>query len=221
MAAFRTLGEIQRQANAMDTQTSLIQQQMNAGKEAIAASKASADAAKATAEAAIDSNEITKATAELARQSLVLTHRPRLIIRNVVVPDFVTIPSAFPIRIRGELRITNVGTGPAQVVSAVAEVVISGAWPNQPIMPRVEHDAEIVFSLAPGVYKTRSFQSDRDIDRGEYDRIFNGMPAIYIQGYIGYSDDMGNFRSTSFCRWWYNRRFVPPEHDNGDLENAD
>lgn len=200
--ALRTLRAIRRQAEIAN--------------ESLSAEKAAADA--------------TKVQSELSQKTLVLTQRPKLIVRNVVVkPLGITPEWNTPIfqpghSVEGEFQVVNVGGTPATIFQ-------SGCWVfwNQVALPMhrpYDHLGQtnpVRGVLQPGTSFVGSFMSERPMDEHAAEIWQAGNQwHLYIMGWIEYKDDLGFVRRTAFCRQFdvrRGRRFFAV--DDPDYEHAD
>jgi hypothetical protein len=170
---------------------------------------------------------LTQESIDLTKQTLTLTYRPRLHVRNVVLR-----PPLFECGqlIHGQFYVSNVGGISACVVESHCEVLwdinglpmerpYEGKRGNNPIGKNVV--------IAPGASYPGLFQSESTYEikevRGE-PGIFAGG-RLYVMGWIDYVDDLKVRRRTAFCRQYlYNpdahgvRRFYPVEDPDYEYE---
>lgn len=151
--------------------------------------------------------EATERTVEFTRQSLILSQRPRIEVRRIVINadivdgllNFANV-NQIPEEVTGTFEIVNTGSTTARVVAMECRVFL---WEQIPAaISRTPLDFIRIepIKLLPGVYGTRTFRGsiaalDIYIAHGE-----NRSLCVYIVGLVGYEDELGNYRSTSFCR---------------------
>lgn len=205
--ALRTLRAIRRQANIAN--------------ESLSAERAATEAAKASADAA-------KGQAELSQKTLVLTQRPKLIVRNIVVktpgdPLRQTAPFQPGYSVEGEFEVVNIGGTPATITASGCSVF----WDDAPLpmhrpYARNSPTNPVSGNLQPGTSVSGRFMSDTPMDQQATAILQASMHwAIYVMGWIEYKDDLGFIRRTAFCRRYdaNRRRFFPV--DDPDYEHAD
>jgi hypothetical protein len=173
----------------------------------------------------------------------VLTHRPKLIVRNVVVRP----PYAEPelmldelfqagARIGGTLHIANTGGSRATIKRAYQRVFVyefaggtggSGPLPMEPPYEGLRENANPAKSvLLPGESTIMEIRSEQPLTDTQVPLIHYAIGAdqckIYALGWIEYSDDSGTvIRRTAFCREYdpLECRFKPVK--NCDYEHAE
>jgi hypothetical protein len=148
----------------------------------------------------------TRKTAEATRQSILLTHRPKLIVRNVVSPQLETLyPNLSPEEalrsnagnwFEGYFQVANIGGTPAVIQSIHSNILIDGTLP----MKRIYNINQInKIRLEAGESKqidlTRIQVSAETQGLLARDRIY-----VYVIGLIAYTDGLGIRRETAFCR---------------------
>ena len=206
--ALRTLRAIRRQAEIAN--------------ESLSAERTATEAAKASADAA-------KAQAELSQKTLVLTQRPRLIVRNVVVkplgltPEWNTPIFQRGYSVEGEFQVVNVGGSRATISASTCCVFWDGA-PLPMHLPYATQNPNnpITGELQPGMSLTGAFISDKPMDQHAIEILQASMHwALYVMGWVEYKDDLGFIRRIAFCRKYdaERRRFFPV--DDPDYEHAD
>jgi hypothetical protein len=185
------------------------------------------------ANAAINQAKEAKRQADVAVDEFRLTHRPKLIVRNVVLPV------GFTLKLEGgSFDVANVGDMPAHITNAHCEVLITEALPM-----RRPYEENHIGNIRADFLKVSSGSDVRleipdvvTLDGTQYTDIQNAIEiaeklntlpteirrSVYIVGYVRYVEiGHQNPRRTVFARIFdYRlRRFVPIEH--GDYEYAD
>ena len=184
------------------------------------------------AEATILNTEAAAKQALLLEKSFVFTHRPKLIVRNVVmkrgIADGEDDPFYENAHLAGQFYVQNVGDTRATVVE-------SGCWvfwkhKEQPLsgLPMMRpyegkngnNPVSVGMTLQPGEALTAIFQSD-DFLASEAQRVREGNWPLYVMGWIEYADDAGTRRRTAFCRKFdkARRRFFA--ESDPDYEHAE
>ncbi len=189
-------------------------------------------ATEIAANAARQSADAAKQYAEIASRQLVLTQRPKLIARNIVIeqPDMSELtvaqqvtPSLYFI---WRLVVSNIGGTPATITDAGSWIyAVSGELPME--RPYDRHgvgNAKVVpDNLSPGEQGVLKIGlAVEDVEGGhDFRSIVPRQLHIHVMGWITYADDIGVTRRTSFCRrWdWEEQRFLPV--DNPDYEHAE
>ena len=212
-AALKTLRAIKEQAR-------IARVGLSATRIAANAARASANAAVESNKLTIKSNEITKDATELTRQSIALTHRPKLIVRHVIVrPPEATSPQdlggvaavAHTLASNGgQLHIVNIGDSAAKITRIHSEMFQGERLPMAPPYdekPGQDRD----LSIAPGAYFYLPFPSERYVQQTSMVRVDNGWEHFWALGWIEYTDSVRTLRRTAFCRKWLNEQaqFVP------------
>lgn len=182
-----------RQAKLMGRQSKIIEESLSVAKE-------SANAARIQA--------------ETMRQELILTQRPKLRVRNIVMPE---LRDSHPQEVRpsGEFYIVNIGGAPATItaVGCWVEYLPTGLpmerpydyeSPNclDPVSRKIQAGQSLLVKFADGRPRWKNSWS-----------IFSPIQnrPLYVLGYVEYVDDIGTPRRTSFCREY---------HAQGDCHTA-
>ena len=161
--------------------------------------------------------------AESAEKQLRLTVRPKLVVRNVVLPLHLE-------TLDGTLDVANVGAGVATVIKAHAEIHIrpTGDLPDLPNVHDYSQPASVKLpentQIHPGADRRLSipsftlpaddhqaFQTIRNMQKASGGTAEgNPLETIYIVGYVCYTDTSDIRRSTTFCRRYdkYKRRYL-------------
>ena len=187
-----------------------------------------------TLNATKETTESVKIQAETMQKELVLTQRPKLRIRDVIIPD---LRDRFPKNKipNGEFYIVNVGGTPAKITNVGCWV----EWLSGGLPMKKPYDGEspncpnaVSTKLQAGQGFPLKFIDNRHTWERAWDYIFMGsgdMP-LYVMGYVEYIDDIGTPRRTTFCRQYRwpegeihelgrERRFFPV--DDSDYENEE
>jgi hypothetical protein len=202
--------DVRRQANAMESQLDVMRGQ-------VALAQRSVDVANTNAQAALD-------TATATKQSIILTHRPKIMLRNVDVPHIEHGGYG-----DGTLWATNVGDTVAHVFKFDAMWFVGEHLPMRNPYARAEPTKTNIKNIQPG--SSQHFDLPAIVfpqdDQLTWHRAIHQEPRIpepthlFLIGVVKYRDDLDNLRRTGFCRR-YNRqtgRFEPV--DDPDYEHAD
>jgi hypothetical protein len=172
--------------------------------------------------------------ADIARDTLVLTQRPKLIVRNIVLNSPLQDPPLGPdpwfyqgARIAGQFYVVNVGGTPAEITRSGCWIIWKDKEQALPELPMrrpyegQEGSNPVLGALRPGESKSGTFQSD-DFLTNEYDRVRGGNWPLYVLGWVDYVDERKVKRRTAFCRKYdpHRRRFFAVENDP-DYEHAE
>ena len=176
----------------------------------------------------------TKKANDLARKTLLITQRPALRLRNVVVQNarqsgMSSDPTLFRQNqyVSGQFYVSNNGGSKAAVTESLCMVWWNqGELPNQ--RPYEGHNGNNPIAVGTviepgGVGITVGFSSDRPLGN-EATRIWQGSDLwrLYVMGWIEYSDEVPVTRRMAFCRVFSvsdGRRFVPvqnPDYEHGE-----
>jgi hypothetical protein len=183
-----------------------------------------------TSKALAEAQRSNTASEALTRESLVLSHPPRIVVRNIEMDDMIFrfrgIPGGpqGPIPATGTARLFNKGGSTAHVTAWCCHVFLYEVLPMKLPFGQPEIAPERPVDLPAGKFGTMPFPTtQRDsITIPELFQIANGPVGIYVMGVIVYGDDFGNLRTTSFCREWRRgqQRFEPVV-DNPDYEDTE
>jgi hypothetical protein len=210
-AARDAANEAKRQANALDT---------------------TLKETKKIAEAAISNTEAAKKQASLLEKSFLFTHRPKLIVRNVVIKRGIADGKDDPFYenalLAGQFYVQNMGDSRATITESGCwlywkqnEVSLPGLPMRRPYEGKNGNNPLSVGAvLLPGESLTAIFQSD-DYLMTEAQRVREGNWPLYVMGWIEYKDDAGTQRRIAFCRKYdgSKRRFV--SETDPDYEHAE
>ncbi|MDP3719336.1 MAG: hypothetical protein Q8T13_16365 [Acidobacteriota bacterium] len=162
--------------------------------------------------------DAAKVSADVAKETMLLTHRPRLIVRNVVVDGFdqgILDDKLTNCRV----LIANTGTTKATLIKAHAEWLFAKHLPMENPVSKVHHPDQDPAVMGAGAIRT--------INMGEFSFDFDGhltifgegephprAPKIFVIGYVKYKDDLGILRRTYFGRQFdrVKRRFIEVDH---------
>lgn len=176
----------------------------------------------------------TRAATHLTRESLILAHRPKLIVRNVAMDreeaifKWQTVPAGtkpvpLPVQLTGTLRVVNVGNSVAHVTAWQCQVLIAAQLPTRSPLPVLTSSLPTPVTLASGVYGTMTFPTSPqpDITDEQLIGLYAQKLNLYVLGQIVYEDGLHNIRTTWFCRKGvYDSTRLTPEKDS-DYESAD
>ncbi|MGA3054195.1 MAG: hypothetical protein ABSD63_08310 [Candidatus Korobacteraceae bacterium] len=166
---------------------------------------------------------IIKRQTDITEQTLLLTHRPKITIRNIVIPELTKLNRQSPMNqwsaaLVGYYTLANVGG-----FSATIQNVVDGIWAEKglpmerPDRGRPERGIGVI--LAPGESTEISFNVVLGAD--DACRIIDGDFAVYILVQVIYVDNSKVVRKTSACRKFdlTEQRFT--RVDDPDYEYAD
>jgi hypothetical protein len=168
-------------------------------------------------------------SAKAAKDSIILSHRPKIIVRNVTA----TIDPLGPEHsIQGTLQIFNSGNTSANIFTVTKKVWIGNTLPMAfPYDTSGGEKRQVrTFRLLPGKFATEPFSLENKYDfpndssdRGtsNFALFRSGNLKVYVMGEIAYQDDLDNQRITRFCRHYQTDkgRFIPV--DDPDYECVD
>jgi hypothetical protein len=165
--------------------------------------------AKESNELTRDSNTQTQQSVALAKRTLALTQRPRLIVRNVELDEMGSLLEGEPVDVAGTLQIYNGGGSKARVAVIACKLFAFDKLPTK--VPFESSDFQSLdIELAPGIYETRSFGFGASGYK-TFAGIVGKTTGLYLMGEMVYSDDSGLRRTKRFCRLfdWEKERFLP------------
>jgi hypothetical protein len=141
---------------------------------------------------------LTRRAVTLARDEFVSTHRPKLIVREILMLEHID-----PIRVR--FVIANSGTTKARIIESHVEIQYLSANILLPLQP-VEYANEIgATRLKPG---SRIFHehSNTIVEHPEdFQPNQPGDTYLYFRGFIVYAGSSGTLYRTGFCRRYNSR----------------
>jgi hypothetical protein len=171
-----------------------------------------------------------KRQAELTRASLILTQRPRIIIRNIALDDprlLVEVPrhGTDSVTISGTFYVSNIGGTPGTITENHSEILVFERPAALPMKRPYEGKTggRVSITLTSGQSAPITFPAEgRELTRLERISIEHGTMTLHIIGWVAYADDMGNERRTAFCRRWdyILQRFIAI-NDDPDYEHAE
>jgi hypothetical protein len=168
------------------------------------------------------------AAVELTRRTFLLSHRPKLIVRNIGVASAGQ-PRIVLEKMPEELAqvrffVANVGGVVGTITSWCGRVFINERLPlDSPCGTQTATNVHI--PLSPGVDKQLEFRlgtaEDLWVRNTQPEQLNTGKRFLWVMGWIEYTDELGNSRRSAFCRQWdpSSLRFVPVA--DADYEHAD
>jgi hypothetical protein len=178
--------------------------------------------------AALRTLGVIKRQTKITEDTLVLTQRPRIYVRNFYfselkgtgaayyVPNGITNASVCS----GQFYIVNSGGTPAYIKEIYCEAYTAKFLPmRRPYEGKIGDQG--TKKLLPGQSITWLFALTEPLDSLSVRSIADNKTGFYVLGWIGYTDDLGIYRITAFCREYSvtSNRFMPV--DNSDYENYD
>jgi hypothetical protein len=149
--------------------------------------------------------ETRKAT-NLTREALILTQRPKLIVRNIVIPELERMKPDTPNELldyllRGRFYVANVGGIMAEIreVHSQLYIVDNAALPMECPYESVAGSAMKNTWISPGT-ALPILMDQITLTVSDFAKIVHRLTSVYIMGFVLYSDDLGNVRQTAFCR---------------------
>jgi hypothetical protein len=202
-----------------------LEQLAGAAADNAAAANKNAEFSRLNAVAAEQNAVAAKASADVSEKTLVLTQRPRIVVRAFYFSEPTGVGGVYrvPKRIEagsfctGQFYIENCGGTDARIREIYSEVYIAENLPmKRPYEGKVGSKEEQ--TLRPGTSAFHRFGRMEPLDAQTATDV---TKHFYVLGYIGYTDDLAIYRTTAFCRR-YNAtkdRFLPV--DDPDYEYAD
>jgi hypothetical protein len=181
------------------------------------------------------STQEMKATTDILKKTLVLTQRPRIVVRAFYFSEMRGVGGITHVTNRiesgsfctGQYYIENCGGTDARIREIYSEVFISDKLPmKRPYEGKIGSKEEK--TLRPGTSTFYLFGRMEPLEDSVAQalnvrrEIIGARPqSFYVLGWIGYTDDLGIYRVTAFCRRYdlTKDRFVPV--DDPDYEYAD
>jgi hypothetical protein len=190
---------------------------------------------------AYQAREMTRTTKEMqagsdvARKTLVLTQRPRIVVRAFFFSEIRGVGGITHVSNRieagsfctGQYYIENCGGTDARIREIYSEVYIAENLPMRRPYEGKEGSKEEK-TLRPGTSAVYLFGRMTPLEDSTHQSLISPRNVIgsnakffYVLGWIGYTDDLGIYRITAFCRRYdlAKDRFVPV--DDADYEYAD
>lgn len=169
------------------------------------------------------------ASAEHARAAIILTHRPRLTVRFLLMPETV-ITIGDDMCLAGTLAAFNTGNTKATLTRTCSEIIVSEHLPARPKYEGSDGEPLGNIELAPGQSTHINFPSSGPMkigfpefkaigDRRDLGRIENSVPIpgvenLFVIGWIEYLDSAERPRRVGFCRRYHSGRFeIVHDHD--------
>jgi len=158
-----------------------------------------------------ESNFNTRTGTDLTRQSLVLSHPPRVVVRNIEITprifDFRSAPGGVtqgPVMVTGTARLFNKGGSTAYVTGWCCHVFLFDVLPMKLPFSPPESDLGLSVALPPGKFGTMPLPTGQrgPIEVAEMYQLGCGTRGIFVMGEVIYRDEFLNIRTTSFCREW-------------------
>jgi hypothetical protein len=181
------------------------------------------------ANAARDNAIAAQKYAGIAERTLILTQRPKLVVRNVVIEQVRPFATVQPLElfapgqhVNGHLYVTNVGGSKATIqFYSCRGLPIQGGLPMERPDEGFQGIPPTVSTLESGESHRFEFSSEQVGNEGPLIRQGNNGWAFYVMGWIQYSDDIGTLRRTLFCRRWgvVERRLFPVKDPDYEQEN--
>lgn len=159
----------------------------------------------------------TRKAANAARDSIILAHRPKIIVREIEIPEAETLSTVGRghsrgteefrqilasykpeiTQLSGSFRITNKGTTTATISLMNAIIYLGHELPN--VNPCFKNELQQTALLTPGTTGRINFDP-RPVTSEEVAAILNGQLLIYAIGKIVYTDALKGSRRTGFAR---------------------
>jgi hypothetical protein len=161
-------------------------------------------------------------------KTLVLTQRPRIVVRNFYFSEPRAVGGVYhvPKEIEagsfcsGQFYIVNLGGTQATTQEIYCTVFLAQSLPMKRPYEGLEGSTEKKI-FQPGQSVPYLFGLKTPLDEATANEIYHYGINLCVLGWIGYTDDLGIWRITAFCRQYdtFKKRFVPV--DNTDYENSD
>ena len=161
-------------------------------------------------------------------KTLVLTQRPKIVVRNLYFSEPRAVGGVYQVPkeieagsfCTGQFYIVNLGGTQATTQEIYSTVFLAQSLPMKRPYEGLEVSTEKK-TFQPGQSVPYLFGLKTPLDEATVKQIFTYQIYLYVLGWIGYTDDLGIWRITAFCRQYDTtvNRFVPV--DNRDYENSD
>jgi len=169
----------------------------------------------------------TRTATGLTRETIVLTQRPKVIVRNVSVfaedPGAALFEAGKSVSLKGSIFLVNVGNTAAHIIGASSGVFRDVLPMIPPYMGSLGSIIDI--DLKPGNGTPWHFETilPQVTDSDIYRKLRESSIPVYVLGRITYSDQLGTIRITGFCRQWNaaTKRFSDLNSPDPDYEYAD
>ncbi|MGA2136897.1 MAG: hypothetical protein ABSH50_31795 [Bryobacteraceae bacterium] len=172
-----------------------------------------------------------KEQGKIANSTLVLTHRPKLVVRHVIIIEpnrgmrfnakrAGEFPFAAEKTVMARLQVVNIGSSMATVTNSYRRIYVGGAPQGLPMEPPYEVPPGSAFlesqlELKPGQATAGNFcgagPSLQQIQHHYAGKRKGGQSlsipetdqiGLYVLGFVDYTDELGLSRRTAFCRWY-------------------
>jgi hypothetical protein len=176
---------------------------------------------------------ILKRQTEIINRTLVLGNRARLAVRDVTLNDDKRLinyrqipggPSSEPLS--GSVLTVNIGGTDAYLVEEYSEIIFRHTGAPLRVGDNRFHGRPLGHVRLPPGMNTRGIgfstsAGDPILDTVLLNRIRERELEVFLLGWVGYRDELGNYRQTSYCRKWdlESMRFIGTS--DPDYENAD
>lgn len=172
-----------------------------------------------------DAGNAAQASADAARQAIVLTHRPKLIVRAIRIPELGQVLSghthlsAPPQNLSLAFHIVNIGGTPARLIGIDTGFTLGAELATYPEYYDGQPSENPNVTFGPGEVHN-VFGAPTEVTAAQIHAIMNHQ-AFYVVALLTYRDDLGQNRHTGVGRRYeyQQSRFVPI--DNPDYEYAD
>jgi hypothetical protein len=138
-------------------------------------------------------------SADAASAAIVLTHRPRLTVRQFGFDGLITFDDSPPHVLNGACYLANNGATPASVALVNATFFVGDMLPL--LNPCTGHPAVAPKVIQPGEMVLLSFLPF-SISKHDERGVLTGRLRLYAIGNIVYSDDRQNVKRMGFARSW-------------------
>ncbi|MBZ5607717.1 MAG: hypothetical protein LAP38_05625 [Acidobacteriia bacterium] len=157
--------------------------------------------------------EATQKATELTRQSILLTHRPKLVVRRVVLPDHeikdgrprpLEPPLQEGVVPHGSFYVSNIGDTPATVRRYYSQIVLAERLPMISMQSPAEgfQSREENIKVVAGASEPINFPTVGYPALGRMERVNQEDEHIWLLGWIEYTDELVTTRRVDFCRRW-------------------
>jgi hypothetical protein len=136
----------------------------------------------------------------LFRKELILTQRPKMRVRNIIITN----PIDMGKPIEGRLTIVNVGGTPAKKINvgcwARRELKGKHRWSGEKPYKENDPNYRIDIRLTSGDPHVLEFRDEGTLIGEKSFKDTGPLDSVYVMGYVEYVDDIGTPRRTGFCR---------------------
>jgi hypothetical protein len=156
-----------------------------------------------------ESLQDTKATVKVSQETLILTHRPKLRVRNITITQNWATGQRSPLfregqELIGHFYISNVGGTPAKIVESLCLVhpTKRGLPMNRPYEEmKANNPIAPTTTLQPGEATQAKFGGKLGPEAKDISS-FSDNWRLYVMGWVEYTDVSDIKRRTVFCREW-------------------